>query len=485
MLRPGLLAALAVCPACVAQTCFWTNANVNGPSARYGHAMAYDSTRGVVVLFGGSASSTSSSSLSDTWEWNGSAWTLRASGGTPARTSMKMTFDSARKRTVMFGGYTASGANSGETWEWDGSAWTLAATTGPLRRYAHGLTYDSHRGRTVLHGGTHYTSTVYIRQRDTWEWNGAAWTLVFEEGPLRSSHALTFDSSQNRTVLYGGSNESGFLTSETWEWDGMSWLLAGTAGPSLSSPALAYDTIQNRTILAAGWRPQNTHDIDTWERIGATWLKRANTGPLSRSSAEMVFDAARGRLVLFGGLATLYPGGSLAGTWIGDANASAPFLVITQHPVPTTVAPAQTTMLSVAATGAGDLTYQWRRQGVNLVEGGSYSGTRAATLTISPAECHMVGTFDAIVSDACGSAQSASVMLTVTPCPYECYANCDSSTVLPFLNVNDFICFNENFAAGCSGQPVCYANCDQSTIPPILNVLDFVCFNNLFAAGCS
>ncbi|MBL9030356.1 MAG: hypothetical protein JNM80_01440 [Phycisphaerae bacterium] len=61
-----------------------------------------------------------------------------------------------------------------------------------------------------------------------------------------------------------------------------------------------------------------------------------------------------------------------------------------------------------------------------------------------------------------------------------CYANCDNSTILPFLNVNDFVCFNNKFAAGDTN-----ANCDQSTIPPVLNVNDFICFNNAFAAGCS
>src|SRR5262249_26334539 len=50
-----------------------------------------------------------------------------------------------------------------------------------------------------------------------------------------------------------------------------------------------------------------------------------------------------------------------------------------------------------------------------------------------------------------------------------CYANCDQSTTQPFLNVNDFICFQNRFA---SGDP--YANCDQSTTPPVLNVNDFV-----------
>jgi hypothetical protein len=61
-----------------------------------------------------------------------------------------------------------------------------------------------------------------------------------------------------------------------------------------------------------------------------------------------------------------------------------------------------------------------------------------------------------------------------------CYANCDGSTTVPFLNVNDFVCFQGLFAAGNSA-----ANCDGSTSPPVLNISDFVCFQGLFAAGCS
>ncbi len=61
-----------------------------------------------------------------------------------------------------------------------------------------------------------------------------------------------------------------------------------------------------------------------------------------------------------------------------------------------------------------------------------------------------------------------------------CYANCDHSTTQPVLNIQDFICFLNKFAAG-----DLYANCAPDTSPPILNVLDFICFLNAFAAGCS
>ena len=60
-----------------------------------------------------------------------------------------------------------------------------------------------------------------------------------------------------------------------------------------------------------------------------------------------------------------------------------------------------------------------------------------------------------------------------------CYANCDSSTATPVLNVGDFTCFLTRFA---SGDP--YATCDASASAPTLNVADFTCFLTKYAAGC-
>ena len=64
--------------------------------------------------------------------------------------------------------------------------------------------------------------------------------------------------------------------------------------------------------------------------------------------------------------------------------------------------------------------------------------------------------------------------------PASCYADCDGSSAVPVLSVNDFVCFLNKFAAGDM-----YANCDGSTTSPVLNVNDFQCFVNAYAAGCS
>ena len=60
-----------------------------------------------------------------------------------------------------------------------------------------------------------------------------------------------------------------------------------------------------------------------------------------------------------------------------------------------------------------------------------------------------------------------------------CYPNCDGSTTVPFLNVADFTCFLQKYAAGDN-----YANCDGSAVAPTLNVADFTCFLTKYAAGC-
>jgi hypothetical protein len=77
------------------------------------------------------------------------------------------------------------------------------------------------------------------------------------------------------------------------------------------------------------------------------------------------------------------------------------------------------------------------------------------------------------IPDECERAAGIPVLCT-------CYANCDGSTLPPVLNILDFSCFLNRFAAG-----DLYANCDGSTTPPVLNVLDFACFINAFAAGCT
>jgi len=74
--------------------------------------------------------------------------------------------------------------------------------------------------------------------------------------------------------------------------------------------------------------------------------------------------------------------------------------------------------LSVTAMGQAPLSYQWRKNTVNLSDGGSVSGSTTPTLTISPTVTGDSGTYDVVVTDAfLQTVTSAAATLTVNPLP--------------------------------------------------------------------
>lgn len=188
----------------------WTLRATSGPSPRSIRALAYDSARGVTVLFGGYSGG--SEGHSDTWEWDGVAgiWELRAESGPSPRAAHSLAYDSARGVTILFGGW--DGWLDGETWEWDGASWTLRSTEGPPPRYLHALTSDSARGVSVLFGGVDDAVN-----NETWDWDGALWTPRGTTGPSpRYDHTLAYDSARGVAVLFGGWGEDG-QHGDTWE----------------------------------------------------------------------------------------------------------------------------------------------------------------------------------------------------------------------------------------------------------------------------
>ncbi len=238
------------------------------PPARFAHAMVYDAARGVTVLFGGQGQN---SALRDTWQWDGKSWkalcrSLSCAATMPSeRFDHAMAYDSARAKVVLFGGTscaTTSCADLGDTWEWDGAAWQSKASGPP--RAGHAMDYDAKLALTVLFGGTHGQPLS-----DTWTWNGTAWAqIVTPSAPARrSSSTFTYDSARHHGLLFGGSGAS----TEAWDWSGTSWQpLANasanaSAGPAArSAHATAYDEKRRRVVLYGGFG-NGAYLNDTWE----------------------------------------------------------------------------------------------------------------------------------------------------------------------------------------------------------------------------
>ena len=219
------------------------------PGPRAWHAMAYDENRQVVVLFGGSNTTIGGWYLGDTWEWDGTSWTQRIVSGPSAREGHAMAYNPSNG-IMLFGG----GANTpnNETWVWDGTNWTKKTPPDVQptpQRYNTSMVYDSVRQRDVLFGGSAANDVGY---NDTWEWDGSRWhamTSINTGGRPSPRHlpAIAFDTGRGKAVLFGGQvlGSSTFLN-DTWEYP---------SGPNVSCiPALSEWglTAMAALVLSAG-----------------------------------------------------------------------------------------------------------------------------------------------------------------------------------------------------------------------------------------
>ncbi len=385
----------------------WVKRNpAPAPTARYDHAMAYDTARGVTVLFGGEAMGTYTA---ETWEWDGGAWSRRFPANAPSgRTEHAMAYDSARGVTVLFGGYLNDGTHSAETWEWDGINWSHRfPSAAPTARRDHAMAYNSARGVTLLFGG--YDANGF--NDETWEWDGIDWVNRNPIGApsARDLAAMAYDSARHVTVLFGGGYNGGY-SAETWEWDGANWIQKSpAASPSARNDhAMAYDRDRGAIVLFGGLYNGGLSG-ETWEWDDGEWQQRLPTGsPSGRGGVALAYDGARRRMVLFGG----YAASDLDETW--EWSGPRPYII--EQSVSQTVAPGQAATFAVTAAGQGTLAYSWRRNGEQLANGGSVSGAATASLSINPAAIADSGAYDCQVASGCGSVSSLAAALVVDPC---------------------------------------------------------------------
>ncbi len=88
-------------------------------------------------------------------------------------------------------------------------------------------------------------------------------------------------------------------------------------------------------------------------------------------------------------------------------------LSITTPPSSRTVTNGQPATFSVAARGDPTLSYQWRKNGINLHNNGTISGATLSALAISAVTTNDAGSYDVVVANGCGSVTSGPATLTV------------------------------------------------------------------------
>jgi hypothetical protein len=314
--------------------------SATAPEGRFLQALAFDETRGLVVMFGGQSRGLTSSAvqpLQDMWEWAPvtGTWTLRAtSDALPApRGGAAMVFDPVRNKILLFGGRAASGYDYEDLWEWDPTtgAWTDRTGTGnhPAARAQHAMLYQKSTNKILLFGGGRSSTTsdgisVSASFGDTWELDPATatWTALAPTASpsMRHDFGLVWDSTKNKAVLFGGlqidiPGATGVPKQDTWEWDpaAQTWTERTATGSKPSQRfalAMAYDDTRGRVVLFGGSDMQKTgnskNDMWEWDATTAVWTQTRTGGeagmPVVCSYSSMVYDHAHARLEMVAGL---------------------------------------------------------------------------------------------------------------------------------------------------------------------------------------
>jgi hypothetical protein len=165
--------------------------------------------------------------------------------------------------------------------------------------------------------------------------------------PGRSWPSFAYDPPRREFVLFGGENGSTVL-GDTWIHKDGAWTQLNPArSPSpRTGAAMVYDAATGQLLLFGGSSfTGSPYYRDTWVWTGRTWRRlHPATSPPARHNADMIYDAATHNVVLFGG----YDGQYLGDTWTWNGT------TWTQQNTPTGPAPRDTgSFVYDAATGTG------------------------------------------------------------------------------------------------------------------------------------
>ncbi len=120
--------------------------------------------------------------------------------------------------------------------------------------------------------------------------------------------SLAYDAARQRMVLFECSGRA--AVSRTWEWVHERWSLRHTANtpPPRDGYAMAFDAARNRVVLFGGCTEYQYYVApgallaDTWEYDGVDWTQRSPiVSPPPQTGHKLVFDPANGAVLLIGG----------------------------------------------------------------------------------------------------------------------------------------------------------------------------------------
>lgn len=293
------------------------------PTGRYAASGAIDLLRDRLVIIGGDegpqrSAGVSALELDETPSWAEIEplpfWPV-------GRWGHAMVLDPSRNRFLVIGGSLDAEVGVTDVWEYaldSEMPWKRITPTGvpPSGLREHSAIYDPGRDRVIVFGG--YDQDY---RNETWSLSLTGtprWTQLTMTGtlpPRRSGHVAVYHAGRKSMLVFGGYN--GTFLSDVWslELSGTpTWKLlvpSGLQPAGRMGAAGIVDTAHDRLIIFGGFGGDDLFN-DVWSLggTGSSWVQLMPSGaaPSPRLGHSAVLDEAAGRMVVFGGFNSWFPG---------------------------------------------------------------------------------------------------------------------------------------------------------------------------------
>jgi alpha-tubulin suppressor-like RCC1 family protein/subtilisin family serine protease len=384
-------------------------------------------TRFVGEYFSLYVSATSSTPM--TFQWQKDGVNLVDGNGIYGATTQSLSFSSARSSDA--GQYRLLATNVGGTTTSSASVVTITTPPAPII-----ITQPANRSIYLgqyfeLYVGVQYAGpATYQWQRSTDA--GLTFTAILgaTSNYYNFYNAQAAQAGQYRVVV---TNAGGTTTSQTATvtvstppppvFQTQPVNRTGYLGDSISLYASVVDT----GTATYQWQQSTDGGVTFTDITGATWN-------------SLYIDNAQTRHIGQYRLAVTNAGGTTYSNVVTVALTAPPPPVFSNHPTGTTVPAGNTVYLYGRATGSGLITYQWQKDGVNLIDGGSIYGATSNYLYVYTTGTVHSGQYRLIATNAGGSVTSNAATVTVTAPPAPTISTPPSSrTVVAGTSTNFFV----------------------------------------------
>ena len=347
--------------------------------------------------------------------WDGTSWTELGGGADSAVFAMCVFDDGAGPKLYVAGAFThVGGVAANRIARWDGSTWSALGTG--LNNTVNALVVHDDGSGPALYAGGEFNNAGGVTAIKLARWNGTSWSSLSASLGGGSSPSVRGLLSSGGTLYAAGSFEipGQGVSAGVEAWNGTTW--TNLSSMNGATTVATFDDGSGPALYAGGGFQAASgnsaiHCIAKWN--GSVWepLSTGVAGPFAEVKALATWDDGSGPRLFVGGRFTSAGGNPALSVCQWGVPCSLP--VIVTQPVDVTAAIGDTPTFTISALGTATLTYQWRHNGVDLVDSQAIDGSTTPRLRVFYWSLNDAGNYDCVVTNPLGQTASNAAVFSV------------------------------------------------------------------------